>query len=149
MKHASLTVVIISSILIISSVGALLPFGINHVIKSVNDTKGSVNPEYDSLGNVSQMGSVSFSFNGLPSNSTISLNVDGLSAVTNTGKLKMTLPYGNYSYAAMNTKGYVSPNWTGTFNLHSTDLIIPVNYTGISCDIESLRERGNSICQTI
>ena len=131
MKHASLTVVIISSILIISSVGALLPFGINHVIKSVNDTKGSVNPEYDSLGNVSQMGSVSFSFNGLPSNSTISLNVDGLSAVTNTGKLKMTLPYGNYSYAAMNTKGYVSPNWTGTFNLHSTDLIIPVNYTGI------------------
>ena len=145
MKHASLAVVIISSILIISAVGAIIPYGANHSIISLNHKKRVASPESVSLGNVSQTGTVTFNFNSLPSNSTVSVDISGFTANTNSGKLKMALPYGNYSYAAVNSKGYVSPNWTGNFYLHSPDFLIQVNFTGIPFQSSGLALNNGSI----
>lgn len=131
MKHTSAAVVLLSFVLIASALGAILPFNSSDSTQSVYHTNAGVISDSHVNGNISASGNVTFNFNGLPSNTSVRLQVNGIIGTTSSGKLKIALPYGNYSYAAVNERGYVSPNWTGHFYLHSIGLVIDVNYTGI------------------
>lgn len=121
-------IITVSALLILSALSFSAGYSENPSLK-VKSTQSEVS---DSLGHsFSTESNVTFAFNGIPSNTSLIIQVGNETYTSDLPVLNISIPNGNYTYAVINSRGYFSPEWTGVFDLNASGDYINVNYSGI------------------
>ena len=121
-------ILVVSALLIISALNLISPGSDaqskipSHGLNSVTDSTAN------SLSNVSN---VTFMFTGLPSNTTVNLDLGQSTYVSNSSSITVPVLAGNYTYSISNSKGYFSPEWAGRIHADPNGTAVEVAFSGV------------------